>query len=485
MLKRLGMDVIIYGSAELLFRGAQFLVLPLYASVLSVSDFGIMALLTTSASLLGMVLNLGINSSVQRFYFEGGRTASNRAVLVTTGLVQLLVSGVIVLGAALLLAMTNSQVLEQQYGVGQGLAMIALAAILPDQITQYSQDVIRLQFSPLKFFIIALVRGLVGVLIGLYLLATLKMGIAGIMLGTLAGVLLSAPLSLLMIKGDITPSYDREWAGKLFRFGYPYVFAGAAYWIFGSIDRWLLARQGSMDQVGLLSIGMKFAYVVSFATFAFGRAWSPFAFRMHAEDPDYRRNYARILSAWFLLLALLGFALGLFSQELLHALTPREYWAAAPILAISAAAVVLDGTTLITVFGIVLEKRTNLMSYAAWIAAGANLGLNLLLIPHFGALGSSAATFAAYMLLTGGFLTMSQRFHPIPLEKGKLAYCMAVVVAGVVLSFVFGSRAPSLEMAAIKLALLACALGGGVLTGIVDLSLLRRLYTHLRGQLRQ
>jgi O-antigen/teichoic acid export membrane protein len=70
MLRQLGRDVAIYGGADLLFKLVQFLVIPIYAHRLAVADFGILALLQVSAILLGAIVNLGVNYSVQRFYFD-------------------------------------------------------------------------------------------------------------------------------------------------------------------------------------------------------------------------------------------------------------------------------------------------------------------------------------------------------------------------------------------------------------------------------
>src|SRR5207253_11456050 len=118
--------------------------------------------------------------------------------------------------------------------------------------------------------------------------------------------------------------------------------------------------------------------------------------------------FARIFSGWFFLLAFIGLGLALLAPEVMILLTPPEYHGAAPILAIAACGVVFYGTVQITVLGIQLERRTILLTYGAWLAAGLNVGLNLLLTPRMGALGSAIATFFSYGLLTGSFLFWSQ-----------------------------------------------------------------------------
>lgn len=483
MIRKLSKDIALYGSADIIFRAAQFFAIPVYAHVLSVDDFGTMALLSVTGTLLGMLLNLGINNSVQRFYFDPEVPERERRTLVSTGLAQLILSGVVTLaGAALLLHFFGGE-LRQYYGIAPGLAVIVLATILPEQLTQYIQDVARLQFAPLRFLLISLVRNLFGVLFGLWLLLEWKLGIAGVLWGTLTGAAAALPIGLFLIRRDLSFGFDRRFAGQIFRYGYPFVFASAAYWVFGSMDRWMLLRFSDLTQVGLFSMGLKLAAIVSFITFAFGRAWSPFAFRMYREDPHYRENFARILSGWFFLLALVGFGLGLFAPDLLGLLTPRDYWGSAPVLALAAAGLALEGTTLVTMIGISLERRTMLLTYGAWLAAVTNVALNLLLIPRYGAVGAATATLFSYAVLTCSFLYWSQRLHPIPLERGKLLYCSGVVLASALLPPALAGRDSLLLILAAKTVIFLAAVAGGFFIGIVDRKHYHRLVTVLRSAL--
>ena len=480
MLKKLGKDVAIYGSADLLFRLTQFLVIPVYAHLLSVADFGILALLTVSATLLGMLLNLGVNNSVQRYYFDPGTPDSERPALVSTGLFQLCLTGLAVTAAAFLLLYNLRDGIQAAYRVEWLLVVLALLTVLPEQLAQYTLDAVRLQFQPLRFCAIAMVKNLFGVLLGLWFLLGWDMGIAGLLLGPLLAAVAAVPLGLLMIKGNLALRFDAAVARKVFHYGYPFVFAGAAYWVFGSMDRWMLAELSDVVQVGLFSMGFKLAGVLTFVISAFSQAWSPFAFRMHRDDPAYRENYSRILSAWFFLLALTALGIALFAPEAMMLLTPPEYWPAIPVVALGAAGLAVYGTTQVTVLGISLEKRTILLTYGAWIAAFANVLLNLFLIPRFGATGAALSTFLSYAVLTATFLFWSQRLHPIPLERGKLAYSGATVIVTAASVLLLGATGISAALIAAKLAFLAAAMAGAYWVGIVDRSHLAALRALLR-----
>jgi O-antigen/teichoic acid export membrane protein len=475
VLKRFGRDVAVYGGADLLFKLLQFAAIPLYSHRLSVAEFGLLALITVSAALAGILVNLGVSYSVQRFYFDAEIDEARRPVLVTTGLVQLLVSGSVMLALLGLVLHGDQAHLASEYQLPWSFVAVGLLTVLPDQVAQYSLDTSRLQFAPWRFCAIAMVKNLLGLAIGLWLLLGRDMGVLGLLIGNFVAALLAAPLGLWLIRRDLTLRIDRAYSAMMLRFGSPFIFTAAAYWIFASMDRWLLAELSDAVQVGLFSIAFKFASVLTLVIAAFHQAWVPIAMRMARDEPRYRALFAAIFDAWFCVLALMALALGLFADEIMMLLTPEDYWPAATILAIGAAAVAVSGTTQITNLGLMLEKRTGLIALGAWLAAGTNVALNLLLIPRFGANGSAAATLVSYCLLTGFFLIGSQRVHPLPLNHTRLGFGLLVVLGALAAPLVPDGALLDPVQTAIKLAILFAVLIAAFLLGVVPPALLRRL----------
>src|SRR5687768_16842058 len=170
MLRKLGKDIAVYGGADLLFKLTAFAVIPIYAHLLTVTQFGLMALLTVSATLLGYVVNLGINNAMHRFYFDPATTEAERPVIVSTGLAQLVCAGLLVVGLAFLILAGLRQQIFASYGIEWIWLALVLLNILPEQIAQYSLDAVRLHFTPWKYFTIASVKNVVGILLGLWFL---------------------------------------------------------------------------------------------------------------------------------------------------------------------------------------------------------------------------------------------------------------------------------------------------------------------------
>jgi O-antigen/teichoic acid export membrane protein len=249
--------------------------------------------------------------------------------------------------------------------------------------------------------------------------------------------------------------------------------AAGAYWIFGSMDRWLLAELSDMAEVGLFSIAVKFAGIIAFMMTAFGSAWSPFAYRLRIENPDYRAIYAQVSVLWFFFLAIAGLGIGLFSSEVLRLFTPASYWPAAPVVSIVATGLVLYGTTTMTCMGFLINRRSDLLSRGAWSAAACNVAANLLFVPYMGAIGAALATCLTYALLTAMYFNWSQTQHEIPLCKRHLVLCVTLTPCAALTAFL--PTEPNVGLTMLKGLMLVTAILLGFQVGILRYDRLRAM----------
>jgi O-antigen/teichoic acid export membrane protein len=137
--------------------------------------------------------------------------------------------------------------------------------------------------------------------------------------------------------------------------------------------------------------------------------------------------YARVMT--YVLAGFGWIAVGLiaFGPELLAILTGPAYRGASSSIVPLAIAMVAMASTQITAGGISLMKRTKYLAMYAWLAAGINVLLNVVLDGPFGMIGAAWATAAAYLFLTLGYLLTSQRLWPIPFEVRRTLAFVALI----------------------------------------------------------
>ncbi len=434
VLRQLARDSAIYGGTDFLFKLIAFWTFPLIAAALSPRAFGALELTLTATALLGMMANCGLNNSLQRFYWDAQTESLQRPVLVSSGLAAmtffLLVA--MVLGAVAMVVYSrwaeDVQVPLSWIGLLAGLVLMAAG-----QLVQYLLDVTRLHMAPWRFAGIALVSRVMTVVAGLATVVWLGLGLDGLLVAQALVMVATVPLAMYAVRRDITRRVDFSTARKLVRFGYPFIYAGLAFWLFGSMDRWLLAGMSTIEEVGIFSVAHRFASVILFVSLAFGQAWSPLAIKMRADHPqNYRVLYVDILLALLCAMSLLGGGIALFAPEIVAWLMPIEYHGAGLVLSALTLGLVLQSTMQVTAMGISIENKTHLFARLSWMAAALNLILNLAMIPALGALGAAVATSLCYLFLTSTYLYYTQRLHPLPLPWAKflvLAVLWLVVAA--------------------------------------------------------
>jgi O-antigen/teichoic acid export membrane protein len=422
-LRSLAKDTAIYGGADLLTKAVAFFTFPLIAAALSPRAFGALELIGTATALLGLAMNCGLNNSVQRYYWDKDTTAEQRPVIVSTGISVQLVFGVVITALSLLLV---PFIYPFAKTANLPLTWIALAAAVFlmtfSQWSQYALDVIRLHFVPWVFLSVSIINRIFVAIAGVLVVVVLRCGVDGLLSAQALVSLAVLPLAFFFIRKDLTRHIDMRWAKELVRFGYPFIFAGMAYWLFTSMDRWMLAAMSSVDEVGIYSVASRFATLVLFVSTAFAQAWSPAAIKIRTDHPDtYRKFYADVLLLLLFVMLAVGGGLALFSGELIHLMMPKVYQASSLPLVILCLGVVFQASQQITSIGISLEKKSLLLAQVVWVTALINFLLNFILIPHFGAAGAATATTISYLFLSGSYLYFTQKLHSLPISWKRLA----------------------------------------------------------------
>ncbi len=398
------------------------------AATLSSAGFGILELILTTVGLLGLVMNCGLNNAVQRYYWDKDTQSQQRPSIVSSGMaMQLFFGSVIVVFGVLLLYFFYENIYVQKLPLTWVALISALLLMFMSQWSQYILDVTRLHFSPWRFITISLISRIGSAFLGLFVVVYLGWGIDGFLSAQVLAILFVIPLALYLIRKDLTFKVEASWATELVRFGYPFIFAGLAYWLFGSMDRWMLAAFSSLDEVGVYSVSFRFASIVLLVSGAFSQAWSPIAMKIRTDAPDsYRSIYANVLLLLMFLMFLMflmllvGGVLALFSGEVIGLIMTKEYMNSALPLSILCFGIVLQATQQVTAIGISIEKKTFLFARLAWITALVNFILNWLLIPKYGAVGAAWATTASYLVLTGSYLYYTQKLHALPISWKRL-----------------------------------------------------------------
>lgn len=236
--RSLAKDSVIYGGADFLTKSFSFFSFPIIAAALLPKIFGTLELILISTTLLGLIMNCGLNNSVQRFYCDKNTDKNDQSTIVTAGFISQISFGIVaVVLVSLLIPFVLSFFAVAELSLTSHILLTALILMALSQWSQFILDVIRLYFTPWRFFSLALLSHIVSICLSLVAVVWLGLGLNGLLGAQVLVLFIVFPIGIFMILRDIDLlRISLKWVKQLLQFGYPFIFAGLAFWLFGSMD---------------------------------------------------------------------------------------------------------------------------------------------------------------------------------------------------------------------------------------------------------
>lgn len=469
MFKSLIKDSFIYGFVDVFFRLCGFFTFPIFARIFTVEEYGILTLALTIPSFVVMFLACGINSAVQRFYFENKNHDFSSKTIVTMGFTLTSLLSIPVTFLCIWIVYHYQDAFKSHFQLEWELLALGLLYNIPSLHLQYCLDTIRLYFAPWKYCFLSVLQNLFSVIFPLFFILYWGMGIKGFLVSSIFTAFLVLPFGIWWIRKDLQFKFNWGLGGQLLKYGYPLIFYTLAFWVLGGMDRLMLGEMSNNYEVGIYGTAFKFTIVQTFLMTAFGRAWAPHALKMYETDPAFSDYYHKILIFWSYLQIILGAFISFFALEIIIIMAPEPYWKSAKVLTYVSYGMILYGTAQVTCLGIFLKKQTSRLSQAAWMAAAVNFIFNLFLIPSYGAVGAAIATSLAYGVLTGAYFFFSQRLYPISIDRKKMWVCAGAFFSLIALNTIIGQFDWSWQITGIKTIGLAALIYVGFASEIFEL----------------
>jgi len=417
-LKKLSGESLVYGIGQVSGRAVQVLLVPILTRALVPGEYAISELAMAYSQTALLLLVMGMDGALARFFYHEPDRAA-RVRMVSSSLLFRLATGVTV---ALLVALAAKPLAAALMGGAAYEKYLRVAALtLPfTLLVMFGNDVLRVTFQPWKFISLNLVNTLVVTGLSLWFVLHEHRGVIGVLYGRLLGDTATALFALILTRHAIRPAFDRAILRRMLAYGLPSVPAAIAYGLITSLDRFMLQRTRSLEEVAVYGIAVKFFAVVTMGVSAFQLAYGPFAFA-RAKEPGAPRLFARVFASYVGVASFGALVVGLLAPEILHALVPASYaGAGAPALWLAFAAVAQGAYTVASV-GIGLALATPLLGWCAGGAALIGALAQWQLTPRFGPVGAGAATFCGYLASAVFTYLVAQRVHPLPYRGGRLA----------------------------------------------------------------
>ncbi len=409
-------DTIIYGLGRGLKKFIGIFLLPFYTRALSIDEYGVLETLSTLTMLGAAFLSVGLDSAVGFYFFKAGEKEQGK-IAYTLFVIRLLT-----FIPSLIPVFLSQQLSIVLFGTDKYVIPVALSALLiPVSLLLDEQSrLLRYFRKPWLFSASTILKSLVNVVLGIVLVVNLSYGVSGSLTASLiSSIAVILFIFLFFSKRKYEYAFSFHWAKKLFKFGFPVMWAGFAIWIMDSSDRFFLLHFSNLSEIGKYSIGNTFSQPVLLLNMAVQMSFSVLFFDFYYKEDDPDKPESKLIAItgfrhYFASSLLLSLLLSVFGKILVPWITTPEYTAGAlaiPFLTFSHIAAQSYQTMSP---GIILTGKTWHFTWITAVSAVVNIALNFIFVPMWGFTGAAFATFISFFVYWVVKIIVAHTHFPVP-----------------------------------------------------------------------
>jgi O-antigen/teichoic acid export membrane protein len=454
----LSKHTLIYAIGNVINRGVSFLLIPLYTAALAQSAYGVLELVDTTIALLAQLLGFSIGGAMVRFYFDTEDEEERRRLVATTQLFFAAFLG-LVTGTFALLSQWISPVV---FGAGDFRPAFHLAMLILflSGVGEIPISLMKAERKSVFFITLAVAKLVLEVGLKIYLIVALRLGWYGALLGSTIAWSLVVSLLVGWLLRQTGVHFAWPIVKKLAFFCAPLVISGVASFALHSADRFMLnwCYPGDSDaahaEIGIYGLAYRLGYVINFLILdPFLLIWFPFIFAVRGEE-EQKRVIARIATYVAAAMTFGSLVLAVGARDLVALMAASGYQAAATLVPVVLFGYLFWGLYELFHTPFFITKRTKSLPFIVACAALTNIGLNLIWIPRYGAVGAAWATVLAFVMLASLAFVSAQRLFVVHYEWGRLAFLVSL---GLGLFVLFDWLRPSNPWLRLSLGLLMVA----------------------------
>lgn len=374
-----------------------FVSLPIIAWFYSVEDVGRISMLQVFMSFSVLFFCLGLDQAYVREYHE----SKNKPALLKTVFFPSLALSIL---SFLLLAIYDLKIVSKWlYEIPSTyLSLITILCFVIALASRFLSLVLRMQERSFAFSMSQLLSKIIFLLI---VINTVWLGFArdtySLVTANTASMILAFLVFTWNTKSEwliaIKEQININELKSAFSFGWPLIFGGLASWGLNVMDRLFLRYFSTYTELGVYSITMSVAVVVTIFAGIFNTIWSPMVYKWMSED---NFDYEKIDTVLEYVVAAIYFSIvltSLFSWVIPYFLPP-QYSNIQYLLAICLLGPLLYTLSEVTGIGIAVVRRTKFSMLCAIVAMLCSSILNYFLVPQFGAAGAAISTAVAFFI---------------------------------------------------------------------------------------
>lgn len=429
----------VYSIGNVAHNILSIVLIPLYTTYLVPEDYGILALMNITISLLSQSISTVIGTAFSRFYYSPDYRDKSGVLLFN--LFSLLI--VKTLALAVIYFFMSKYILELLFDNQEYLYIVQIYTIilLLNPVSTFLLSFLRL-LERAKYYVFISLTNLVfssGLII--YLLIGMKLGVMAVIYGNIFGLfytcILSFPILIMYSEFKLSLSIIKE----PLNYSYPQLVSGYSQALFQSGDRYVLRIFESLSNVGLYSFGYRIGSILNMVLGEpIKNTLMPIILQNEDNPQEQKRFLASAADYYYLVGIFMALGLSLFAREVIMFLARNSaFWPSWIIVPIITLAYVQHGLGYFFDWGIVIRKKSYHISGITLFSVLVNIGFNFLFIPLWGIIGAAFATLLSYVVWNFLKAYYSAKFYNLHFNLKRLSHITSIGVSLYFLSLLIAS----------------------------------------------
>ena len=412
-----------------------FLLIPLYTSVLSTSDYGIADLITNTINVIYPILTLNIMESTLRFAFD--QDIDSEDVLINS-LIFVVISEVFLIAASPIVKIAS----QTMYRYWIWFLLIFLGYNLQQILSQYVKGIGKTTVFAISGVVhtgAIITANIVGLLF-------LKLGLTAYLFSIVIGYAVAA--GYLIVAGNVRIKkfkVNRSILKDMLKFSLPTIPNNIAWWVNTSADKYVIIAYMGVAASGIYSVAYKIPSILVLLSGIFTSAWT-ISVIQNVESKDSGTFQSKVYEYFNVANVIACSLLILLSQFLGSILYAKDFyiaWKCVPLLLV---AYLFSGLAGFFASSFRATKYTKGLFSSTCTGAVANIVLNFYFVKQFGTMGAAFTTMIGFALVfyIRSYTVKKVVDIAIDIKRDSVGYLLLIAQAFIIclevpLSYLIGS----------------------------------------------
>jgi O-antigen/teichoic acid export membrane protein len=429
-------SIIIYGFGNVSIKIIGLVLLPMYTNthLLSVEEYGGMAILDISSLILISVFSLSLSSAYLRWYWDKAYFKVRKELFFTCFVTLTALATILAVSGCMCSRTLSSFILgNDSFYRAFSLMVIAtsMQPLIDFTLTQMRSE------NKASFFVSAnIARLIISLAATIYFLKYAGKGLSGIYEAQIIGNIAFFILTAGYIYRNMVFRFSRTILSEILKYSLPLALASLSSVLLVALDRFVLNNKTTPLDVGIYSQGYKIANTTKvFVISSIQLALAPAIFKI-MNRPDNKEIYSKIMTWFTIVVVYFSLFLSLFGLEITKLFTTGKiYFDAYKLIPLFSLSIIFSMLKDVSLTGLQITKRTKIIGIILTGIAVFNLALNMTLVPLWGTYGSAVSSLVSQLTFFVIMYLYSQKFYKIPYRLDKIGL---IIIIGAAL-YLFGS----------------------------------------------